>query len=166
MPDAWDDIDARHAARNGRALPGNSSTQYTQTYLQELERVKTQRSTADPAPVATGSEAYGGGGTDTSSGPLSLGQMASGGAWLCAVLVVGYGYLGMNLGLAQLAVYGAVAAVAGALAGAALHITIQLLAIAFKIAVGALAIGVCLHLLGALDLFQVLRQLSQALAGA
>lgn len=94
-----------------------------------------------------------------STGDGTLSSFAKGGAIFLAVLFGGYALLqvqGHSWNWPQLGAGLAVAAVAGAVAGATFYIALKLLALALKAAFVLLGIGIVLHLLGTLNLFEAL----------
>lgn len=107
----------------------------------------------------SGTRGHSGGG-----GMGSLGQAAKTGAVGLAVVFGLYVLMAHATWTWPHAALGALAAaVVGAVAGAALYIAVQMLVMALKLAAVLLAVGVVLHLLGALDLFGVLAHLRQLL---
>ena len=160
----WDKMRARHDARTGRSPMGNESLAYHTEFRVQQDIIDAGKTHAAwSAAPAYPSAAGGGTAPRAPTAPLTLAAMSKGGAWLAGGLaaVVLWVYSGMNLG--QGVVYAAAAAVAGALAGAALYVALRVLAVVLRVAAGVLAIGVVLHLLGVLNLFQVLGRWGRAL---
>lgn len=161
----WDKMRARHDARTGRSPMGNESLAYHTEYRVQQDSLDAGKPPAAWSAAASYSSAAGHGDTAPRApcAPLTMAALSKGGAWLAGGLaaVVLWVYSGMNLG--QGVVYAAAAAVVGALAGAALYVALRVLAVVLRVAAGVLAIGVVLHLLGVLNLFQVLGRWGRAL---
>jgi len=163
---------------NGRlGVGGNkSSVDYQEgVAVRERQRAQEQRDAAHAARTyssgatttsspghwhAPGAGTRGGGSTIVQ--PETLATSAKSGAGLFAVICVGYMLLHGGWTLGTLAVYAGVAALAGALAGAALYIALKVLAIALKAGGILLGIGIVLHWLGVINLWPILARLRHA----
>lgn len=111
--------------------------------------------------TAAGSWSSGGGG---SGGSMTLRGSMSMGAMLGVTLVVFIWVFGSaDWTLQDLVARGLAGGAVGALAGAALYVALVVLLFALKVAFVLLALGVVLHLLGTIDLFSVLQQLTRML---
>lgn len=160
----WDKMRARHDASTGRSPMGNESLDYRGEYTRQTEimnagRMPSNFPAQDPSHASAPVTSKVGG----HSVPLSMAGMAKGGAWLTggAVALLLWAYSNMSLG--EGVVYAAAAALAGAIAGGILYVALQVLAFAARIAVVALLVGVVLHFLGVLNLFQVLDRMGGVL---
>lgn len=87
----------------------------------------------------------------------TLTDFAKTGAVLCGLLFAGFALVQTQAwSWLQIGAGAALAAVAGAVAGAVLYIALKLLAIAVKVMLILLGVGIVLHFLGVLNLFHVL----------
>jgi hypothetical protein len=159
---------------NGRlGVGGNkSSPDYQQGHAEAERRREAERQRNMPAPspapvIGTPGLSYPTGGASGAQdvGPSyvetqTLRTMAKSGASLFAVACVVFMLYQGTWTWVSLAVYTALSAVAGAIAGAALYIALKLLVIALKVAGMLLAIGIGLHLFGVINLPAVLSRLS------
>lgn len=102
------------------------------------------------------------GGVAAPRAPTTLGDAASVAATVFAVLYFAYGLFHLQLAWVPLLLGVALAAGIGAAAGAVLYVALVVLRVLLKVALGLAAIGICLHLLGLIDFWQVLRQIGRA----
>ncbi len=109
-------------------------------------------------PGSTPQPTYAGrGGGEGVGSDRTLADFAKTGAVLCAAVFGGFALSQTPAwNWLQIAVGAALASVAGALGGAALYVALKLLAIAVKTTLILLGIGIALHFLGVLNIFQVL----------